>query len=238
MNAPVVIEFSFNGKKYPSLQGGLDAVANSLDLSKNVVKAGLKDELQKFLNEIAQAMVAKHGSGYPGGTTQSSLSRRGGGAMQSIVRSVNVTGTSLGSVQGSIGGDSYLKIHEFGGAIRAKNRQYMAIPLSAALNANGTLKRPRPRDWDHTFVAASYKNGERKLIIYRRIGRKITPLYLLIGPGENPDHVEFGENFSGRGRGPTRLGMGKEINRRMDRFTERLANRILQELTSDNNVPA
>jgi hypothetical protein len=238
MNAPVVIEFSFNGKKYPNLQGGMEAVANTLDLSKNVVKAGLKEELQKFLNEVAQALATKHGTGYPGGTTQNSLSRRSGGAMQSILRSVKVTGTSLNTTQGSIGGDFYLKIHEFGGTIRPKNSQYLAIPLNAAMNANGTLKRPRPRDWDHTFVAASYKNGERKLIIYRRIGRKITPLYLLVGPGENPDRIEFGPNFSGRGRGPTRLGMGAEINKRMDRFTDRLANRILQELLNDSNVPA
>ncbi len=222
-----VVESSFGGRKYPTMTSMMQDVAKTLDFNSPRVQTAIKTELRNFLNEIAGVMEAKHGSAYPGGTSETSLSRRTGRGLASIRESIEVTGSNTSDIKGSIGGLSYLGVHEFGAILRAKNKKYMVIPLDGAMNNDGTLQRPRPRDWDRTFVNRS-KAGN--LIIFRRQGASIIPLYLLVGAGEPISQIEFAKGASGRGRGPLRLGMGDAINARLDSFTSRLADKLVQEM--------
>lgn len=83
----------------------------------------------------------------------------------------------MGSVEGRIGGLFYLRIHETGGTIRPRSARYLTVPLPAARDASGMPIKKSARDWDKTFVMRS-KNGN--LIVARRVGRTVVPLYLLV----------------------------------------------------------
>ena len=178
MSTDLSLEFEFRNQRFNSALEGLTAFATAIEV--DVARAGpvLSQELRKFLDGIATEMAQKHGSGWPGGTTETSLSKRTGNLVNAIKQSVRVTGTKLSDIQGHIGlqGVSYGAIHEFGGTIRAKSGKYLAIPLPAALNSDGTPKRNSARDWDRTFVITS-KAGN--LLIVQRNGKDLLPLYVL-----------------------------------------------------------
>ena len=88
----------------------------------------------------------------------------------------------------------------------------MTIPLDAALNANGTPKKKRARDWKDTFVAKS-KRGN--LIIFQKRGRRIVPLYVL----------------KKRVRIPARLGLRKELRKQRNPMRRAIMDRIREMVT-------
>jgi hypothetical protein len=90
----------------------------------------------------------------------------------------------------------------------------MAIPLPAALNANGTPKRPGPRSWSNTFVRESRKGN---VIIFQRKGRKIVPLYLL----------------RRKVRIPRRLGLRYTFRTTNRDFVDRMIDTIASKLNGD-----
>ncbi len=83
-------------------------------------------------------------------------------------------------------------VHERGATIRAKNAQYLTIPLPAALNKNGTPKRPTARSWPNTFVQRSKKGN---LLIFQKKGKDIIPLYVLKKSVVIPKRLAFKEGF-------------------------------------------
>lgn len=210
------IEFDFRTKRYKSAVRGLEAFARVMDGATEKIPKVLKAHLLKYLQSVANALAEKHGKAWPGGTTPTTLSARSGKAVQEIKKSVRVTGDSLDTLRGMIGsGDAfYLKIHETGGVIKAKNVKYLTIPLPAALNSNGTPKKPSARDWDNTFVAKSKKGN---LIIFQKVGSKIIPLYVL------KTSVKI----------PARLGMEKALRGGIPYFVDTTVAAMLKEIMAD-----
>lgn len=217
MVLPVVIDFSINGQRYPNLNAGMKHLAKRMSLDPKKVQVMLKAEIKALLDEVATEMERRHSGTFKSVDDKApSLAMRSGEAVKSIRRSIVISGRSLADTQGQIGGLPHLKAHEFGATIRPKNSQYLTIPLPAALDKRGLPKKQKARDWDRTFISRSSKG---RLLIWRRLGRRIIPLYLLVGPGESPDHVKI----------PARLGMVKATQDRMSKFADRLADRILKE---------
>lgn len=172
----ITLEFNHRNQRFLDAEKGLIALGRKLEDAPKRMQPELRRELHEFLHVIADKLVAQHGTGYPGGTTATSLSKRSGAAIKSIKASVKTGGTDLASTYGVIGGVGYLRIHETGGVVKSTKSKYLAIPLSAALNANGTPIKPGPRFWLNTFVATSKKGN---LIIFQRRGKEIVPLYVL-----------------------------------------------------------
>lgn len=192
MSMDLQLGFEFRNRRYRDAQRGIDAWARKFDLA--VERAGpvLSRELRSFLNSVADALIKRHGTAWPGGTTERSLSTRSGAALRSIRQSVRVTGTRLDDIEGEIGGSFYLRAHEYGAVIRARRVQYLTIPLRAALDSRGVPLRRRARDWDNTFVRRT-KRGN--LVIFRRQGKDLVPLYLLKKEVRIPPRLKMGETL-------------------------------------------
>jgi hypothetical protein len=138
----------------------------------------LASALQTYLKRVATIVAVRNSRAWPGGTTDSSLSRRSGAGVTSIHDSVRVTtGAAIGSVIGYIGGNFYLRTQEYGAVIRARRAQYLTIPLPAALSSNGIPLRRSAREWRNTFVQRS--RAGNLLIFQAQPGGGITPLYVL-----------------------------------------------------------
>lgn len=206
----LTIEFDFRGKRYKEAQAGLEAFAKRTGRLLEPAVASLSGTIRWYLTNVAAAMAKRHGNPYPSGTTAKTLATRSGKLVQSIKDSVRVEGSTIDDLQGMIGANVvYARIQEFGGTIVPKTSKYLAIPLPAALNANGTPIRPSARDWTNTFVARS-KAGN--LIIFQKRAGKAVPLYVL----KSKVYI------------PPRLGLGDTIRTGMGLFTDRAMSDMLK----------
>jgi len=210
MAEEIAFEFEFRNQRYRSAEQGLRAFAASLNKAPERMAPALKRELRTFLDGVSRAMQQRHGNPWPGGTGPKTLSRRSGRALQSIAQSIDVRGSTLADIQGSIGGVGYLRTHEYGATIRAKRAKYLTIPLPPALNPDGTPKKRSARDWHDTFVITS-KAGNL-LIVQKRAGR-IVPLYVL------KKEVTI----------PARLGMRDTLQAGLPLFVDRAMSRMARE---------
>lgn len=215
MSKPFVLEFEFRNQRFQDAEKGLRYFADRL--GENITRAGpvLSKELRVFLEGVAEALARRHGNPWPGGTTTSTLSRRSGKLISAIKQGVEVTGTRIDDIEGrlAVKGIPYARIQETGGVIRAKNAQYLTIPLPAALNPDGTPKKRRARDWDRTFIKRS-KSGN--LLIFRKVGDKIEPLYVL------KKSVRI----------PARLGMRQTLEAGLPYFVDKAMQAMVRELTN------
>jgi phage gpG-like protein len=68
----------------------------------------------------------------------------------------------------------YARIQEYGGTIRPVNRQWLTIPLPAALTPKGVMRYPSARDYPNTFIAKGtiFQDPKKK-------GGLPVPLFLL-----------------------------------------------------------
>ena len=235
-----VIEVTVDGKKFPTISSGFDSLADELELGRRNITALLKRELKIFLDAVAKELATIHGGSYPSGTTNTSMSKRSGLMVKSLERGAFVKGRGVDDVSGGITVDRRYAIHETGGIIRPKRSKYLTIPLSAATDSNGNPLRMSARQWDNTFLAVS-KAGN--LIIFRKTGNTIKPLYLLVGPKLKADskvigakrhrpitQIEFKKGGRGRGKGPARLGVEKLIQKRITRLEKNIVTSILAEI--------
>ena len=170
-------EFSLtrNGTKDNDAGAGLQKWAQLLQTGMAVAGRDMPQIFRDHLARISNEVARRNNNRWPGGTTATSVSSRSGNLLDSLREGIRVTGTTF-DVQCSIGGVEYLKIQEYGGTLTPSSGQYLAIPLEAALNSDGTPIKANPRDWDKTFVQMS-KAGN--LLVFRRNGAGITPLYAL-----------------------------------------------------------
>jgi hypothetical protein len=136
---------------------------------------------------------------------------RSGAMINSIINSVTVSGTTFATVEGSVGGSAIAGVHEFGATIKPKSAKYLTVPLPAALDGKGVPKKQSAREWDNTFVAQS-KAGN--LIIFRRRGSQVVPLYVL------KSSVTI----------PPRLGMRKTLDAGVPYFVERAMDSLVREI--------
>ena len=125
---PFELEFAFRGKRFKDAQIGLNFFASEIGAS--IARAGpvLSREMKTFLDTTAEVLKRQHSGPWPGGTSGNSLSRRSGKGIQSIKKSIRVTGKTVPTIEGQIGGVFYLRTHEFGATIRAKKVKYLTIP--------------------------------------------------------------------------------------------------------------
>lgn len=188
------VEFEFRNKRWSSAEKGLKAFGDALSADWDGAAKTLSNELRMFLDSVAQALAARHGNPWPDGTGAKTLSKRSGRLIQAIVDSVIVGGSTIDTIEGTIGADlPYAGIQEMGGIIRAKRVKYLTIPLKAALDNRGIPLKKSARDWENTFVARS-KAGN--LIIFQRNGAAITPLYVLKTSVKIPPRLGLRETLS------------------------------------------
>jgi hypothetical protein len=201
--------FEFRNKRFRDAEKGLRVFVETLNKDWDGAAKVLGAEMKTFLNSVAQALVQRHSSAWPGGTGEKTLSKRSGDLTASIEKSVKITGTTFGDLEGHISAAFPGIVHEFGATIRPKKGKYLTVPLPAALDSRGVPYRRSARDWDNTFVARSKKGN---LIIFQRRGVQITPLYVL------KTSVKI----------PARLGMGQTLNIGIPYFVERAMDRIVK----------
>ncbi|MEO0939882.1 MAG: hypothetical protein AAFY38_17155 [Pseudomonadota bacterium] len=134
---------------------------------------------------------------------------RRGSAGQERLKDYKVEQSAPGAIDGKVTLTRGLGLSEFGGVIRAKNVQYMTIPLKGALGRDGKPKKPRARDWHNTRVIRSKRGA--LLIVQRRAGKDI-PLYAL----------------KREVRIPARLGLRREMTKQQRVFWRALSHRVAQ----------
>ena len=201
------IEFDFRGQRFSDAEAGLRAFYETLNADWENSAQALSREMKSFLDQVVQAIAQRNGQSWPGGTTDSSLSKRSGNLVNAILGSVTVNGTTFEDMAGSIGapGIPYARIQELGGTINAKNGKFLCIPLPAALDSNGLPLKSSPREWPNTFCAKS-KAGN--LLIFQRVGTSIRPLYVLKTSVTIPPRLKMGETL--------RAGIPYFVERAMD----------------------
>lgn len=201
----------FQKRFYEDAAGGLDAVLQDIRKEWNGSARTVSKNLKTFLTEVAQEIADRNSNPWPGGTTEKSVSKRSGRLVNAIVRSVKVSGTTLSTIEGTMGGPYYATIQEFGATITPKSADFLAIPLPAALDDKGLPIRRKPRDWDNTFVARTRRGN---LVIFQKRLSQIVPLYVL----------------KASVRIPPRLGMRRTLRENMPRFMERLADDMIAKM--------
>ncbi|MDR3739019.1 MAG: hypothetical protein P4L40_08355 [Terracidiphilus sp.] len=198
------LSLRFGKRQFSDVAAGMQEVIASLRSAWDGEAKVLSGALRNYLDHVAQLLAEKHG----GAGGPDALARRTGTAVNSILHSVKVEGTSWGSLKGSIGGVSYLAIHETGGVMTAKQRM-LTIPLPAAMQSGRAP--PFARQWKNTFVAKS-KAGN--LLIFQRRGNEIVPLYILV------DSVRI----------PPRLGMEQTLKQEIPYFLDKATDAVVKDL--------
>lgn len=211
MPSSLELEFDWRGKRFYDAAQGLNAAAAAFGRKFDNVPQLISKELRSWLEDVAEALAQRHGQPWPGGTGPKTLSRRSGFMIASIKESVRVQGQTIPTIEGYISVPHTRKIHENGGVIRPVKAKYLTIPLPAALNSNGTPKKPSARAWQNTFVLRS-KAGN--LLIVQRRGTQLVPLYVL----KSEVYI------------PPRLGMMATAQAGMTMLADSMTNAILKEM--------
>lgn len=162
------------------------------DLSKLTQKALIDvgaRAMRAHLDRVTDTLAKRH-SGGAGSTSKNTLAKITGRGIARM-QETEVT-MDAGDVVGVIPLPRHMVTQEFGEVIKAKGKGYLAVPLPAALNGDGTPKKASPRLWSKARVIKSRKGN---LLIALRNGRNWIPLYAL------KEQVKV----------PARLGLRKEL---------------------------
>lgn len=211
MSEALSLSFDWRSRRFNDAAQGLAAVSQHLGIAFRDAPQIVSRELREYLETVVEALSTRHGRAYPGGTGAKTLSKRSGFMLESIKESLSVTGSTIGTIEGRLSVPNNRKIHENGGVLRPKTAKYLTIPLPAALNANGTPKKPSARAWKNTFVIKS-KAGN--LLIVQRQGARIVPLYVL----KTSVYI------------PPRLGLMETARAGTTMLADRLSNALLKDL--------
>ncbi len=139
--------------------------ANILALGKRVMNA--------HLDRVTGKLAKKH-SRAPGATGTGALARITGGGIKRLQEAK--AEQRAGEVVGIIPLAQHMAVHEFGEVIRAKGEGYLTVPLPAALNPDGTPKKPSALLWRKARVIESRRGN---LLIAVKNGRQWIPLSAL-----------------------------------------------------------
>src|SRR3954470_6293978 len=114
------LRLKFGSRSFSDPGAGIDAVIKSLQGTWQGEASVVADAMRDYLNNVAKAVVARNSGAFAWGSHGTGLSRRTGRSMDSVLRSVKVSGASWDRLTGSIGGNASLMIHETGGTVRSK----------------------------------------------------------------------------------------------------------------------
>jgi hypothetical protein len=195
MTAELMIEH--RGRRFSNANDLSQALMTEITADIDLATGRVSEVLLATLNQIYAHLEQVHGSQWPlsgneYGTDLGRLARRSGQGLASIRNSITIRDDSWGYsriIEGSIS-TAALTVHETGATITARNAQYLTIPLRAALDSSGLPLRQRARDWDKTFVKRS-KAGN--LLIFRRDGKNLVPLYVLKNSVYVPPRLQMRE---------------------------------------------
>ena len=138
----------------------------------NVLRIGAR-AMQAHLDRVTDKLAKRH-SRAPGATGRGALAKITGGGIKRL-QEADVEQRD-GEIVGVIPLAQHMAVHEFGEVIKAKGKGYLTVPLPAALNADGTPKKPSALLWKKARVIKSKKGN---LLIAVREGRRWIPLYAL-----------------------------------------------------------
>lgn len=219
MPVPVTLELEWRGQRYRDVERGLKVLATDLDQDLNlafrpIARKVLRDYMRGVLSGVRERISTPYPDGTsPAGQFPGTLSRRSGRLLDTFRDDRIDVEDGPDDVSVSFTLDGIAAVHERGAVIRAVNAQYLTIPLPAALNRNGTPKRPTARSWPNTFVQRSRKGN---LLIFQKKGDGIVPLYALKKSVVIPKRLAFRESFEA----------GRSL------LADTLANEIVKEFTN------
>ena len=199
MVAAVEVELDWRGKRYTSVERGLEAVAG--DIGGDVDKSGplVRKLLQRYMSGVVKSVADRMNTPWPAGTSPAgqfpgTLSRRSGKLVSQFTDANIIVkgGSALSDTSVSFNLPGIAAVHERGATIRPKKAQYLTIPLPPALDSRGVPILPRARDWQDTFIIRSKKGN---LLIVRKKGDGIEPLYVLKKSVVIPKRLGFEEAF-------------------------------------------
>lgn len=173
-----VFDVEIDGKAFSSFVAAMNFVAASLDRGISQSGMRVKPEMRNILIRVSDRMRELHSGAWDGSVAHSNpvLFSRTGDGLRSIQRSIRERGSqNINTVIGRITTGN-MTVHETGATIHPRRSRFLTIPLPAAMDSRGVPLRRRARDWDNTFVQRSRRGN---LLIFRRDGFRITPLYLL-----------------------------------------------------------
>ena len=217
--AEIELSFDYRSQRWRDAWTGLEALSRRTGYAMDRLTPELKQALAAYITKSLQMLAERHSGAYPGGTGPNSLAKRSGRLGRALRRPPKVTGTKLNNVEGQWKLPFYAGVHETGKIIVAKGA-YLTIPLPAALNRNGTPKKPSARHWDRTFVKKSKKGN---LIIFRRDGANIVPLYVLKKSVKIPPRMGM--------RSVLQAGVPEFVDVAMSRMLDRLAAELAAQST-------
>lgn len=189
----------WRGKRYRDVARGLQVVAKDVDQSFSELNPLVRTILSDYMKSVVIAVRARMDAPYPGGTSPAgqfpgSLSTRSGRLLSQMTPArINIVGSLDNSLDVSFTLPGIAAVHERGATIRPKRAKFLTVPLPGALNANGTPKKPRARDWANTFILQSKKGN--LLIMQKQAGGDLLPLYVLKKSVTIPRRLGFAETF-------------------------------------------
>ena len=95
--------FEYKSQRFQDAAAGLRAYHEILSKDWDGSAKVLSREMVDFLTLVTDAIATRNAGGWPGGTTDGTLSQRTGELNEAILGSVRVTGTHFADIQGTIG---------------------------------------------------------------------------------------------------------------------------------------
>lgn len=159
--------FSFlNGKKFPTASGAFNYVGKKFQQLNQEIDRLIAKRFQTYVDNAIKELRRKHSIGYSSGNRSLSvLQRRAGGILR--VKGV-VTASGKRSIKATLDVPSHIWSHEKKQRISASKKDYLAIPLAAALDSRGLPFEVSPRAYADAFVIM---NKRGKLYIVRKLGK-------------------------------------------------------------------
>jgi len=150
---------------------GLQGTQAQLALAATRIPQSLDAVMRTQLTQAVSYARARYLSG---GTTVDRLAVRTGGVRAAFQSRVSRQGPIVYGRIGYFSDDApaWVGVHEYGATIRPRRARYLAIPLTEEARRVGS-----PRAYPSPLFSARSRRGN--LLLFRREGRAIVPVYLL-----------------------------------------------------------
>lgn len=179
-----------------------------------LITARIRDALEDYLREISEDTIRD--------LSANGLKSRSGMMVKSLRNGLHVEGGgTLSSIHAWFAVPGYVKGHEEGtGPITPKTARVLTLPMPAALQADGTPKRPGPIYWRdlNTFTYTSQRTG-KSYLAYKGPDGRLVLLYVFV--------------HQTKGLQP-RLGLGDHYRARLGELMSAWGEIVVQEMARFN----